>query len=142
MLKSIDKAEPGDPWWLWFIAWMGLGALFAFGLLSFLMVGLAGSVLALVLGALMAQGSRSRRGAPGVTAGVSLLLFYVAFLNRDGPGNVCAQTTTSVSCTQETNPLIWIVPGLLLMLTSVIWSLRILRASTRPFHTKHGQSES
>jgi hypothetical protein len=56
---------------------------------------------------------RTHSGLPGLACGPGVVLLYVAYLNRDGAGNIC---TTSPSggnyCRGETSPWPWLVAGL------------------------------
>jgi hypothetical protein len=121
MTKSNAQHAPDRVAWRWYLAWAASGAVLSFGFLSFLLVGLAGSFVAMVTILLLALGSRSRRGAPGLLAGVGLPLLYVAFLNRDGPGNVCSSSSLAVQCTQETSPLPWLLMAGVLLLAGAAW---------------------
>jgi hypothetical protein len=55
----------------------------------------------------------------GVVSGLALPLFYVAYLNRDGPGEICTSTSRSTSCTDEWNPWPWLIAGALLALAGI-----------------------
>ena len=63
----------------------------------------------------------SRVGLPGLISGLSLPLFYVAFLNRSGPGTVCTSTATSQSCVDEWSPWPWLAIGIVLLVSGCVW---------------------
>jgi hypothetical protein len=56
--------------------------------------------------------------------GAGLLLVYVAWLQRDGPGTTCWQTATSSGCDQHLNPLPWLAVGVALVAGGFIAHLR------------------
>ena len=89
---------------IWFIAWMLTGAGYALGILGALSIGPYILVITVAATIVLATHTGSRVGLPGVISGLSLPLFYVAFLNRSGPGMVCTSTATSRSCVDEWSP--------------------------------------
>lgn len=62
----------------------------------------------------MAARPAIRRSAFGFVTGVGLLLLYVAWLQRAGPGTTCWQRGTASGCDQHLNPLPWLIAGLVL----------------------------
>jgi hypothetical protein len=98
----------------WFALWALAGAGAALGLLTAPTIGefvLAGTA---ILTALLAWRGDRLLAAPGVLAGMALVPLYVGYLNRGGPGNVCATTATSQTCTQEMSPWPWLVAAVVL----------------------------
>jgi hypothetical protein len=90
---------------------------YALGFISILSIGIFILPCAVVGTILMARRGGGP-GAVGLLSGLSLPLFYVAWLNRGGPGMVC--TTLSgggTNCTDEYNPWIWFVIGVVLLVT-------------------------
>ena len=77
---------------IWFIAWMLTGAGYALGILGALSIGPYVLVITVAATIVLATRTGSRVGLPGLISGPSLPLFYVAFLNRSGPGTVCTST--------------------------------------------------
>jgi hypothetical protein len=57
--------------------------------------------------------------ASGAISGLALPLFYVAYLNRDGPGEECTTSGTSVSCTEHWSPWPWLIAGALVAVTGL-----------------------
>jgi len=105
------------PAWVWFIAWVGIGVGFVFALLGAMTVGIF--VLPVVGGFAILVTSRSGSivGVPGLISGGSLPLFYVAYLNRDGPGTICRSFAGGGSeCVEEWSPVPWLVLGVVLLL--------------------------
>ena len=106
---------------LWFIAWMLTGAGYALGLLGALSIGPFILPLAVAATIVLATRSRTRVGLPGLVSGLSLPLFYVAFLNRSGPGTICTTTATSQSCVNEWSPWPWLIIGVVLLVSGCWW---------------------
>ncbi|MFC1416374.1 hypothetical protein [Streptacidiphilus cavernicola] len=92
-----------DRSWLWFGAWAVVGASWALALLGALTIGIFVAPVALLLTALLLLGLRrgSAAGLPGLLSGPSLLLLYVGWLNRGGPGPVCRGTDATEVCTSS-----------------------------------------
>ena len=59
-------------------------------------VGLAGLVLL--------SRERGRAAATALVCGPALPLLFVAWLNRDGPGNICTRPPSSQTCVEEWSP--------------------------------------
>ena len=94
-----------------FGVWLLVGAIVAFFGLSMPTLGLVAVLVAGVV-----AGWRSRRqGLPGLLVGAALPLFWVAWLNRDGPGFVTFRTPTGQGGRELLDPLPWLVAGLLLL---------------------------
>ncbi|MFC1429626.1 hypothetical protein ACEZDB_03025 [Streptacidiphilus sp. N1-3] len=110
---KVDRA------WLWFAAWLLLGAGWCLALLTALTIGVfvAPVVLAATALLLWRAGKRSAVGLPGLVSGPALLLFFVGYLNRGGPGDVC--TADGTTCTEEWDPTGWLVAGSVLLLAGV-----------------------
>jgi hypothetical protein len=74
-------------------------------------------VLPIMIGliALLATRRGATDGIAGLVSGLGLPLLYIAFLNRDGPGDICTTSARSISCTEETSPWPWLVVGLVLV---------------------------
>ena len=105
----------------WFIAWMLTGAGYALGILGVFSVGPYILVITLAATIVLATRAGSRVGLPGLISGTSLPLFYVAFLNRSGPGTVCTSTATSQSCVDEWSPWPWLAIGIVLLVSGCVW---------------------
>lgn len=106
--------------WSWFVVWVLLGAAAAFGFISRL--GLL--VPFLVLGAFLWTRPRVRRSALGLLTGAGVLLLYVAWVHRDGPGTICWHTATASGCDHRLNPLPWLVAGAALLVAGVVAQAR------------------
>ncbi|MDT0469322.1 hypothetical protein [Streptomyces gibsoniae] len=107
-VRNDDTSE-----WGWFLAWLAVGACVALGLAALLSVG----VILIAVGAVAAV-FLLRRGHTnalvGSIAGVALPLFYIAYTNRGGPGDVCHTTATGSTCTEEYAPVPFLIAGAVL----------------------------
>jgi ABC-type Fe3+-siderophore transport system permease subunit len=94
---------------------MLVGAGVAFGLLGALTIG----VFVLPVAGLAAIGltriPAAASGVSGVVAGAGVGPLFVAYLNRDGPGDVCTVTARSSACVGEWSPWPWMAVGLVLV---------------------------
>jgi hypothetical protein len=106
---------------IWFITWMLTGAGYALGILGALSIGPYVLVIAVAATIVLATRTGSRVGLPGLISGPSLPLFYVAFLNRSGPGTVCTSTATSQSCVDEWSPWPWLAIGVVVLVSGCVW---------------------
>jgi hypothetical protein len=94
----------------WFSAWVVVGCALALGVVSFA-IGPFVLVPAAVVAAVMIRRPAARRYGYGALVGVGLLLLFVAWLNRDGPGTTCWTHGTSMGCGEHSNPLPWLLLG-------------------------------
>jgi hypothetical protein len=107
--------------WGWFFVWTLLGAAGALGSVSLgplLLVPVAG------IGVFLWTRPRVRRSAFGLLTGAGVLLLYVAWVQRDGPGTTCWHTATGAGCDQHLNPLPWLIAGTVLFIAGVIAQAR------------------
>ncbi|MFE2582148.1 hypothetical protein [Streptomyces sp. NPDC059378] len=111
----------------WFCVWFVVGALGSLGLLTVLTVGLYLLPVAVAAGALLAVRRGSSAGLPGLVSGLGVPLLYVAFLNRDGPGNVCTTTASGQSCVDEFDPWPWLAAGTVLFLAGIVLAVLLRR---------------
>lgn len=117
-------------------AWFLVGAGYAVGVLGISTIGVLVLVPTVVATILLARRPASRSGLPAVVGGLPLPLLYVAYLNRGGPGNVCTSTFSSHSCTQESNPWLWLAAALILLAAAVAIVAVLRRRAT----TGHGHA--
>lgn len=103
--------------WGWFAVWVMLGAAAALGYVSLGPLLLAPVV---VLGVFLWAQPRVRRSAFGLLSGAGVLLLYVAWVQRDGPGTTCWRTATRSGCDQHLDPLPWLVVGAALLVAGVV----------------------
>ncbi|MDF9816370.1 hypothetical protein [Streptomyces sp. SPB162] len=128
-MTDAQRITGGRSVWLWFTLWAVVGGGFAFCVAALLSVGLF--VLPLVVVAAIVVGTRrgSAAGLPGLLTGPGLLLLFLAYLNRSGPGTVCNSTQTA--CIDQSDPWIWLTAAALMMLASVALMLLLRHARRR-----------
>ena len=117
---STARVAPWSYGW-----WVLVGALLGFGVASIPTIGvvlLAMAAVLVVIGVL-APALRTR-AARATVGGLALAPLYLAWLNRDGPGEVCRTTATSVSCAEQWSPWPVLVVGLALVVVAVLWVRR------------------
>ena len=123
-LRAATLRTP--PWW-GYVWWGVVGALLGFGVAALLTVGivfLLAGVLLTVVGALVP--ALRNRSAVAIPSGVACLVLYLAWLNRDGPGNVCQTTGLETRCVDEYSPWPFLVAAVVLVATSFALA-RVLR---------------
>jgi hypothetical protein len=97
--------------------WALLGCAAALGFVSLGVLVLAPVA---IVGALMASRPTIRRSTFGLLSGAGILLLYVAWLQRAGPGTTCWRTATASGCDQHLNPLPWLLVGIALFIGGVV----------------------
>lgn len=107
------------PGWGWFLAWLLVGACAGIGLAAILTVGAVFVVLAAAAAVLLVR-KGPRSAVVGAVSGLSLPLFYLAWLNRGGPGDVCHAVSGGQTCTEEYTPVPFLVVGALLLVAGVV----------------------
>ncbi|BEP13537.1 hypothetical protein acdb102_18480 [Acidothermaceae bacterium B102] len=116
-----------------FLAWTVPGVAVGVGLITPLTIGPVALVVAGVLVvALMVSGSY-RDGSPaGLISGSSVVLFYVAWLNRQGPGTVCTTLHGGgEQCAEEWSPWPWLAVGVALVVAGWVVRRSLRRTSAR-----------
>ena len=108
----------------WALLGAGIGAGFGLGIPGGLFVALA---LVLVGGVLVArQGVRPAQ--LGVVTGLGALPLAIAWLNRRGPGQFCAEGVTGASaCVAQSNPWPFVLVGLVVVVVGVVLFRRLRR---------------
>jgi hypothetical protein len=104
-----------------FCAWTLIGAVAALGLVSLGPIALGP---ALIAGAALSTSTTARRSRFGLLAGAGLVLLFIAYLQRQGPGTTCWHTATAAGCEQHLNPIPWLLIGLLLTATATVLQAR------------------
>lgn len=103
-----------------FLVWMAVGAGFCLGLLTAPTIGIFVVPVAVGAGLLVLRSRGGRTAsAAGVLAGFGVPILPIAYLNRQGPGNICTSTLTGGNCITELSPWPWVVAGLLLVATGI-----------------------
>lgn len=104
--------------WVSFLLWLFVGAGAVLGLVGIASIGVfvrPATVVVLVAAILYSKG----RGAAGLLLGAGLVLLYVAFLHRQGPGEVCASDAVSTTCVDQLNPWPFLAVGAILALLGI-----------------------
>jgi hypothetical protein len=86
-------------------------------------------VPAAAFAALLLARPAGRRSAFGAVSGAGLLLLYVAYVNRAGPGTTCWRTATANACDEHLNPMPWLAIGVLLVITGLVAHARATRTA-------------
>lgn len=101
----------------WFFVWLAIGATFGLAILGTMSIGIFVLPVAAIATVVALRRPGAEAGLPGLISGASLPVFYVAFLNRDGPGTVCTAISGGQSCTDEYNPWPWLAVAVALVVT-------------------------
>jgi hypothetical protein len=109
---------------VWFVAWMVVGAVGVLGTISLPFL----FPVVIVLGVALGLWSRSRPHWWGLISGAGVLLLYVAYVQRHGPGEYCQAIPGGTQCDDYLDPRPWLVLGLLLLLGGVVGEIRTTRA--------------
>src|SRR6478735_2572516 len=95
-----------------FVLWAVVGAGGCLALLGALSIGMVvGPVVALLAFVLLLT-TDVDRSMVGTVSGMSVPLFYVAWPNRDGPGEVCRVEEHFTACAEQWSPWPWLAAGL------------------------------
>jgi hypothetical protein len=132
------------PLWIYFVLWMLVGGSYAMVIVGAFSIGIFFIPAAVIATVFLVRKPSSRRGISGLFGGLALPLFYVAYLNRDGPGMSCrtTQSTEGVgqTCGQEWNPWLWLGAGLILLGVGIAIFVITLRSSKGPRCSKPGST--
>jgi len=101
---------------LWFL--VGAGACLA--VLGVLTIGFFVAPVVAVLAGVLLVSAGASRGIFGAVSGASLMLFFVAWTNREGPGEVCTVKPHFTECAERWNPWPWFVVGLVFLSVGII----------------------
>ena len=105
------------PSWAGFLGWMVGGAVLCLATLS---LNLFAAVPVVIIVILTIVRPALFTSAFGLLSGVGVIALYVAFLQRQGPGTVCWETTTASGCDEYLNPWPWLIAGLVLVVAGVV----------------------
>jgi hypothetical protein len=94
-----------------FAQWAVVGAGGCLALLGALTIGIFVGPVAALLAFVLLLTTDADRSLVGTVAGMSAPLFYVAWLNRDGPGEVCRVEEHFTACADQWSPWPWLVAG-------------------------------
>lgn len=105
----------------WFWAWALVGLAAALSIVS---LGPLLFVPVVIVAAVMASRPSIRPSASGLLSGGGLLLLYVAWVQRAGPGTTCWQTATASGCDSHLNPLPWLLGGIAMFVGGIVLYVR------------------
>jgi hypothetical protein len=94
--------------WGRFATWTLVGATWSLALIGIPSIGLFVLPAAVGTTVVVALRAPSSVGLPGLVTGLGLPPLYVAYLNRNGPGNVCTSSHGVQNCIQALNPWPWL----------------------------------
>jgi len=94
-----------------FVLWATVGAGGCLALLGALSIGIFVGPVVVLLVLLLLLTTDADRSVVGTVSGISAPLFYVAWLNRGGPGEVCRVEEQFTACAEQWNPWPWLVAG-------------------------------
>ena len=107
----------------WLAVWVVVGCALALGAIS-LAIGPLVFIPAAVVALLLSRRPAARRSAYGALIGAGVLLLFVAYLNREGPGTTCWERGTATGCDQHLNPLPWLLLGVACVAGGLVAHLR------------------
>jgi hypothetical protein len=112
--------------WGWFVAWIAVGGAYSFFLLAMMTIGLFLLPIPVLATIALARSDRAFTGSPGLISGLGIPLYWVAYLNRDGPGEICsAFGNGGTHCTSEWSPWPWLAVGTFFVVLGVCVALRV-----------------
>jgi hypothetical protein len=103
-----------------FLGWCVAGAAGCFGVLSLLTIGPFVLLLTLMLIGVLLWRVEPGWAMAGMISGAAAPGLYVAWLNRDGPGEVCTSTATGTECGDQWSPWPFLVVALVLLVAGVV----------------------
>ena len=103
-----------------FAGWCVVGAALTLSILTLLTIGPFVLLVTLMLTGFLLWRVDFGWAMTGMISGAGLPVLYVAWLNRDGPGEVCTRTVTQVSCTDEWSPWPFVALGVVLLVGGVV----------------------
>jgi hypothetical protein len=110
-----------------FVLWALVGAGGCLALLGALTIGVFVAPVVAALGLTLLLTTGADRSIVGAVSGASVILFYVAWLNRDGPGEVCRVEQHVTECGERWNPWPWVVVGIVFLSVGIAVFYRLGR---------------
>ena len=98
-----------------FLGWCAVGAALGLAVLTLLTIGPFVLLVTLMLIGFMLWRVDFGWAMAGMISGAGLPVLVVAWLNRDGPGEVCTRSATELQCQDEWSPWPFLVAGVLLI---------------------------
>jgi hypothetical protein len=104
----------------WFLMWTVVGAAYGLTVAAALTIGIFVLPFAVIATVGLALVRRSHRGLAGLLGGPGVILAYIAYLNRGGPGEICRATADGQTCTERASPWPFLAAALVLGLGSLV----------------------
>ena len=121
-------ARPTQPTWAGFVVLALIGAAFVVGFLTLSILFVVPFAVGVVV---MVVRPNIVKSSSGLIAGAGLVLIFVAYVQRRGPGTVCWQTATASGCDEYLNPWPWLVIGLMLVCAGILAQRSRMRRAER-----------
>lgn len=116
--SSSGRARIGR--WVWFAAWVTVGAGYALSFTEATSIGLFMLPLPVFVTILLARKRSTHGGLPGLISGFGVPLLHVAYLNRSGPGLKCNMPAGGGQyCSNEGSPWPWLTVSVFLLVVGV-----------------------
>lgn len=112
-----------------FLLWCVAGAGFCLGVIAILSIGAFVLLATFALCGFLLWRLEWGWGMAGLLPGAALPLLYIAWINRDGPGEVCHGDARSITCADEYSPWPFVVAGGLFILVGVVTFVRGRRST-------------
>lgn len=126
MTKATRRSPTGArrryPAWVWFLAWAAAGAAYGAGVAGAATIGVVLFPVAIVATVVLLGRRATLVGLPGVGLGAGAVMLYVAYVNRRGPGTVCAESSgrSGFRCVTELSPWPWLAAGAAAVVLGVV----------------------
>ena len=104
----------------WYLMWMVVGAAYGLTVAAALTIGIFVLPFAVIATIGLARVRRSHRGLAGLLGGPGVILAYIAYLNRDGPGEICRAIDGGEICTEQASPWPFLAAALVFVVASVV----------------------
>lgn len=104
---------------VFFILWALVGAGACLAVLGVLTIGIFVAPVVAVSAWVLLRATGGDRSIAGAVSGVSAMLFFVAWTNREGPGEVCRVRPQFTECAEQWNPWPWFVVGLVFLFAGI-----------------------
>lgn len=112
----------------YFVAWAVAGAGLAMSIAGAFTIGLFVLVPTVVwIGVLVTRPGARGPAVFGALTGPAFVAFWIGWLNRDGPGDVCTSSPTESSCSEEWSPWPFAAVGVVLLIVAVLLYVRARR---------------
>lgn len=103
-----------------FVLWAAVGAAGCLAFLTGFTIGFFIAPFAAATALVLLVVTPTDRSLAGVISGLSLPLFYVAWLNREGPGVICHEEPTFTTCSERWSPWPWLAVGVALLAAGIV----------------------